>query len=483
MAKFGLAGLAKATKIMEMAEKYPIVARAMAIAKDHPVMEKIITEADEGAKAEKEAKAARTAQEFAVDAARSGVEGAAIGGTQGVVKGAARGDATKEGLAGGVGGLVGGPLGETASELAGFLAKSVGIGTSATEDAMRSFKPNKRNLEFAEKFADAAPVIDAEPSFKKATEVADKVEAIDTARENWWQRKVKPWVDKHKDAPLSGIAIHDYIEKSIPPAMERNSPEEAAKMHALADRYFPTQNPASPYQLQYKKVSIGQAEEDIEHYNALVTKTGYWSKLPKERAAMLKADGELAGNMAVANALREAMYDKLQTLEPTVDMRSLKKTYGALRNVGDELRGQINVQGRQAPTSFKQLVGLTAGIATGGWRGVVAAAVPYADRYMNSASKLAGRAVQKAARPGEEGLVAKGVGAARKGLENVTGPATSIAAQHAEESMPEKPEAENATPQGGRITYEASDKTVHSVPSDQISAALAIDPHLKIINQ
>jgi hypothetical protein len=61
-----LSGLAKAAKLVEAADKYPLIARTLKAAKEHPVLAKMISE---------------------------GGKGAVVGGAQGAVKGAAEGNA------------------------------------------------------------------------------------------------------------------------------------------------------------------------------------------------------------------------------------------------------------------------------------------------------------------------------------------------------------------------------------------------------
>jgi len=80
-------------------------------------------------------------------------------------------------------------------------------------------------------------------------------------------------------------------------------------------------------------------------------------------------------------------------------MQELKKTYGAMRNVENEIRGQSLVAGRQAPMSLKQIIGLTAGVAHGGPLGWAAAAVPFLDKVYNSPESLLNRAVEKSTPP------------------------------------------------------------------------------------
>lgn len=407
-----LEGLAKATKMVELADKYPIIAKTLALAKDHPVLAKMITTAGNVAK------------------------GAATGGAQGAVKGAAEGKTVEEAEGGAVGGALGESATQIAGEVLGAAAKRVGIGTTAEQDAMRGFKPAKRNDRFLNDFNTAAPHLQADPAFRDATNIRDQVEAINDVRKNWWNKTVQPLVDKHAGVPLDGDVIANNIRGDIPEAMKKYSPDQAKIMEQKANEWVASGQLGSKAQaLPSHNTFVGDAEEALEHFNAKVSRTGYWSKTASERAALLKTDGDLAGDVATANAIRDELYSKLAQLEPGTDMAQMKKTYGALRNVGDELQGRINVEGRQAPTSLKELVGLVAGVATGGLHGAAAAAIPAIDREANTTRRLVSRATQKAA-TGEEGPISKAITGTARVAGNIA-PAVGAAIGENEEAPQE----------------------------------------------
>ena len=452
-----LEAVAKGAKLAEMARKFPAVARAMEMAEKSKVLSKIMTATGKGA---------------------------VVGGAQGTVKGAAEGKAGEEGLAGAVGGGAGGALGESASALAGIVAKRFGVGTTAAEDAIRGIKPKKSNVKFAENFQTAAPRMDAEeqlaPGKKSVEEWAD---IAGDARKKLWTDEIQPLVDQHKNVPLDGDAIANSIRANIPDTMKQYSPLEAKKMEDVANQFVARgQQGSTSMAPPAQNTFVGNAEAALEHYNALVSKTGYWEKSPSVRAALLKTDGELAGNMATADAIRDELYSKLDEFEkmrvqgqptypaqgvpaatvPARNIQQLKKEYGALRNVENEIRGRINVVGGQSPTSLKETVGLITGIGQGGWAGAGMAGLPIIEKFANTPERQISRAVQKVARPGEEGVVSKTI---TKGREA----AGDVGAQ-----------AGAAIP---RIYFQDSKNgDVHSVPANSIHEALQIDPHLTIVN-
>jgi hypothetical protein len=433
-----LSGLAKAAKLVEAADKYPLIAKTLKAAKVHPVLAKMISE---------------------------GTKSAVVGGAQGALKGAEEGDAVKgaEGgaVGGGLGGAVVGGAVEAATPLAQDLAKKFGIGTSAVEDATRGARPGKRNVRFAEDFLRSAPYVDAENAAAPAKSVEEWADHFDSARQKLYDQKIDPLVQKHANVPLGGLNIAESIRNDIPAAMKSEDPAEAAKMEEIANRFMPQ----SKFNL-----NIGDAEDRLQYYNAKLAATGFWSKAPKEREALLKTNGEIAGLKAAGDAIRDTFYGKLGQLEPNLpagdDIASLKKAYGSLRNVGDQIRGRINVNDRQAPLSLKETIGMITGLGHGGPVGTAMAALPVLDRFGNSPENLISRAVQKAARPGEEGVANK---VATKAGKVVRGAA---------------PESAAVAGAGlGRIFFEASDGSQHSVPDNEnaIAHAKQVDPGLKII--
>jgi hypothetical protein len=426
-----LSGLAKATRIAELAQKYPAIARTLAMAKEHPVLAKIIGEA---------------------------TKGATVGGVQGGVKGAQEGDATGGAVSGAIGGGVGGAggaiVGETAGGIAKLLGEKFGVGTSAVEDAVKGARPGKRNVRFKDDFLRAAPYVDKVNAADPAKSVEDWADHFDTARENLYKNQIDPLVRRHATVPLGGLNIADSIRSEIPSAMKIHAPEQAAKMEELANKFMPGQT----FQL-----SVGDAEDALQHYNAQLAATGFWSKMPSERAALLKTNGEIAGLKATGDAIRDELYGKLGQLEPGSDIAKLKKDYGALRNIGDEVRGRVNVNNRQSPISLKETIGMITGLAHGGPGGLLMAGLPMADRFGNAPEKLISRAVQKAARPGEESIVSKAVQAGSRAVQSA---APKVGAQ--------------AGAGVGRLFFTASDGSMHSVPNtpDSINQVHAIDPNV-----
>ena len=403
-------------------------------------------------------------------------KGGIVGGAQGAAKGSAEGDAVGGAGGGALGGAIGGGLGAAVAETAGAIAKPLaekfGIGTEATEDAARGARPAKRNYRFADDFVKAAPRMDAENAITPARTVEDWADNTKAAREKLYADEIQPLVDRHANEALDGAKIADQIrngklnpatgkmEGGISEEMRNEDPDEAAKMEQLANKFMAGSQNVGPQ----TPLRVENAESRLQYYNAKLASTGFWSKSPAERAAKLKTDGTVAGLKAAGDAIRDELYNKLEALEPGSDVRGLKQEYGALRNVEDEIRGRINVNNRQVPISLKETIGLITGLGHGGPVGAAMAAIPVLDRFGNSPENLIARGVQKAARPGEEGLVSRAV----QGVGRATKAAIPVVSQAGGAAT-------------GQALFTASDGSTHSIPdtAEGRAAVLKIDPAAK----
>ena len=100
-------------------------------------------------------------------------------------------------------------------------------------------------------------------------------------------------------------------------------------------------------------------DEAVEGEHAAV----HAAELVDDRAVVLavaeaaaEADPEIAAKVAEGNALRSALYDKLDSLSGP-GVAQLKKTYGALSNVQKELTAQQIVYARKAPANLGEQMG------------------------------------------------------------------------------------------------------------------------------
>lgn len=329
---------------------------------------------------------------------------ATLGAAQGGVKGAAKGDAVGGAEGGALGGAIGGTAGEAiaaAPKVIKPLLEKVGIGRTAAEDMSVAARPGKRNYNFSNDFITSAPRMDKELANKSVDSLEDVADAAKTAMENLWSNEVAPAIAKHADEPLDTKPIADLIRSRITRTMKKYGPEHAQAIEAMAKKFGTT------------AMTVGEVEEDLQHLNADLTESGFYKKSAAEKEAARKVNGEITSKDAASQGIRDALYRHLEQAGEG-DIKGLKQTYGALKNVEGELRGQVNVSGRQVPVSLKQMIGITTGAAHGGPLGAAAAAMPFIDKWYNAPEKVAVRAVKKAVQPASTGPtvedIAAGVG-------------------------------------------------------------------------
>lgn len=319
-------------------------------------------------------------------------KGAGMGGAQGAVKAAGEGKSATEGAKEGAeGGAIGAGAGEVLGSVAKPLGKAVGLGTSAEEDIMRAAQPGKRNTRFLEYWKDAAPYIRQEVEeggkFENFGEAADRIRDV---RQKLWTEQIEPKITAHANEdifanlqPGQTNPVKQAVLDNIHPSQKvQNFTGEKVKAIQEFSKKFDG------------PLTVEEGNALLEQFNAELDNAGYWKKNAAEKAAAEKADPFIANRVAATEALREQLYQHLENAGEK-DIQQLKKTYGAIKNVEGEIRGQTNVAGRHRPMSLKQVIGITSGIAHGGPLGVAAAAVPILDRIYNSPEALLNRAVAK----------------------------------------------------------------------------------------
>jgi hypothetical protein len=371
----------------------------------------------------------------------AGAKGAAVGGVQGALK-----EGSVEGAEHGAeGGAIGGAAGELTGMVAKPILKAAGIGTSAEEDIMRAAQPGKRNDRFLKDWATAkdriVEEVEQSGKFKDMGEAADRIGDV---RRAIWTDEVMPVIEKHADEVFDTTGVANRVRKlADSPALQKNFPEDAKFLHDFADKY------TSGTPLFSGKKTVAEAEKEIELYNSKLANEGYWKKTPKERAVMEKANPKIAAWRAASDEIRDGLYKHLGKTEEGI--AALKNEYGAVGNIENEIRGQVNVSGRQRPLSLKQIVGLASGHPIG-----IASA--FLDKIYNAPEELLNRAVSKSATPGP--------------VKNVV--------QNAVKSGTESAGTAGAIAGSNLIRFIASDGSVHSVNADQLDAAKQIDPGLKV---
>ena len=427
----GEAAVSGVLKGMEILSKLPASVRL--IAEAHPKLLKSLTTAMESKPLQNIGKAA------AVGGAQGAVEGAAEGGgdSSKAIEGAEHGGAT--GALGAAGGTA---LLEGAIPAAKKIGEAVGVGTTAEQDISRALQPAKRNYGFLPAWdASKDRIVDDMAANGKFDSMKDFADRLQDARQKLWTDEYEPIVKNHASenlfpalngkSPLAGA-----IEKQATDVMEATSPENAKKIREFAKRFD-------------RPVTVKEADALIGQMNGELDDLGYWDKTPPKRAAAVKANPEIASRVAATDFLREKLIDHLAS-EGETSVQDLKTTYGGLKNLENEARGQIPVQGRQRGLSLKVLIGLASQEPTG-----IAAAL--LDKLYNDPTALINRAVRKEAPPGA-------IKAAAKDIASGAGTAAKKGVAVAGEKI---------------LYFTSSDGKLHAAPANQKDAVLEKYPGAK----
>lgn len=338
-------------------------------------------------------------------------KGATIGGAQGAVKGTAEGKPTLESAeSGAVGGATGSGLAEGASMAIKPLANAAGLGTSAEQDLVRAAQPAKRNYNFLNNWNIAkdriAKEVDGNGVFESFGDAADRLREV---RQELWQNEVKPIIDKHANEEM----FPNVGNPSVPyPSMGSNM-TQPVQTNPIADairakaQTIPsniagqTQKAIEKYAQKFdRKMTVGQMEQEMEFINKELAAKDFWTKGPKQRANLASTDPFYASRVTALDNMRDKLYHKIADLGDP-DIQALKREYGAVSAVEDELRGRTNVDLRQRPISLKQMMAFVYGHPLG-----IGAAI--ADKIYNDPVALLNRAVDKV-NPSMASMVAKDV--------------------------------------------------------------------------
>ena len=324
-----------------------------------------------------------------------------VGGAQGAVKGAAEGDAKGGAEGGALGSLVGSTVAEVGGAGIPAVAKKVGLMTDDVEDVMRAAKPGKRNEKFLADWDIAkeryAKEMDANGQYEDLNDAAERMR---DQRQEFWKTEVKPEIDARLQKAVFPMPpaqpgqtqfkftnpISDAVRAKASPAMQRLSPKSAKAIETIAKRFD-------------GPMTVQELEENIEHLNAELTTEGFYKMSASERAAAVKANPSLAAKSAAVEASRDQLYTFLEK-DGAPNMQEKKRTYGAMRNVENEVRGQVNVASRQNPISLKQIIAIASGHPVG-------IAATLADKIYNDPAAILNRAVRKSAPDGAITAAAK----------------------------------------------------------------------------
>ena len=286
-------------------------------------------------------------------------EGAMIGGTGAAGSEAAKKESTLGSIA--EQGLIGTVLGGTTGAATPFLAKTAqgaysgvkNIVNPEIESALtRAIKPGKNNVGFSDHLKLAVPEISdtlkmkgVDPAKMTINDLKDAV--LDTKKRIWdAYEKVK---SPNSHAQIDTTPIADKMKSTITPRFREQNPGLAQKIETAADTY------------NGRELSVGEIENRLQEANGELH--SYYAK-NKVSQQVAKTDPEIAHVVNEAEGLRELLYSKLDELSGGKSA-DIKKLYGALTNIGNEVEGRAQVYNRQAPASLQETLNYPWAVAKG----------------------------------------------------------------------------------------------------------------------
>jgi hypothetical protein len=249
---------------------------------------------------------------------------------------------------GGGGGIVP-AAGGAAKQLASKVFPSFVDGTP--EDLLtRAIKPGKNNTGWNDAIQQALPQMkSAEVQLgHPVTGVDDALQTANLAKKQIWQQyQQRLGPAAATGTTIDGNQIADAMMNSIDKRTAAQNPSLVAKIEQTADTYR-------------RPMSLTDAEDFLQSTNAELNT--YYAK-NKVGQQVAQNDPQISPTIAEGDALRSALYSKLDTLSGP-GAAQLKQAYGSLTNVQKELYGRQLVAMRQNPVSLAEQISTAKGIGT-----------------------------------------------------------------------------------------------------------------------
>lgn len=204
----------------------------------------------------------------------------------------------------------------------------------------KAVKPMKNNLGWDNAIQSAMPNIKgAEADLGHPIQgVEDAIDATQLAKKKIWQQYVaKLGPAAQQGAVIDGNEIADAMMDSIDKRTATQNPALVDKISKVADTYR-------------RPIPINDAEDFLQSANQDLL--SYYAKNKVGQRVALN-DPEKAYTVAEADALRDALYSKLNEISGP-GAADLKQQYGALSNVESELWNRKQVSARQQPQSLSE---------------------------------------------------------------------------------------------------------------------------------
>lgn len=211
-----------------------------------------------------------------------------------------------------------------------------------------AIRPGKNNMNWLRDLGTAAPLMKSSEAQlgHPISGVDDAIQAAKLAKQSiWGQISQRLQMAGHAGATIDGNEIADAMVNSIDKRTAAQNPGLVKKIQALADTYR-------------RPMSVEDAEDYLQSTNADLN--SYYAKNKVSRQ-VAQNDPETAYKLAEGDALRDALYRKLDTISGP-GAAQLKQAYGSLTNVEKELYGRQLIALRQNPVSLAEQLSTARGV-------------------------------------------------------------------------------------------------------------------------
>lgn len=207
----------------------------------------------------------------------------------------------------------------------------------------RAIKPGKNNVNWNADIKAALPLAkSAEQDLGHlVTGTDDALDATQIAKQDVWQQyKSRLGPAAQMGATIDGNQIANAMMDTIGPRAQQLNPNIVERVTQQANTYR-------------RPLTVDEAEEFLSGKQGVNNElNSYYAKNKVGRRAA-EADPEMAATVAEGDALRDALYNKLDQVSGP-GAAQLKQAYGSLTNLEKELRGRQLVAARQNPESLSE---------------------------------------------------------------------------------------------------------------------------------
>ena len=244
-------------------------------------------------------------------------------------------------MAAGTDTMIGGAVGKLVSMRAARNASLEGAVTPKIKSELtRGIKPINRKTEFGRTLENTVPeVAESSSALNRPIKGIEDVEAlVPHAKKRIWAEydaKLGP----NAQSTIDGNPIADAMESTITKRFEMQNPAKAERIREIASTYR-------------REIPLSEAEDFLQDANNELHAFYAKNKVGRDVASR---DPEWGHVVKEAEELRKQLYSKLDQVAGP-DAAALKRTYGELTSLQEEVLRRKNVAARQNPTSLAEQI-------------------------------------------------------------------------------------------------------------------------------